>query len=68
MGSFSWAHIDAGGFNTFIQMKQGVKIWWVARPKRDALRNIIPIQMNLTELEVEKYDWVRYVLEPSQIL
>lgn len=67
-GALSRAHVDAAGFNTYVIMRQGVKIWWIAVPKVDEVGNLIPLRGSLHNLKIEDYEWVRYVLEPGSIL
>lgn len=46
-GAFSRVHVDAAGFNTFVTMKQGVKVWYIAVPPKDKDGNDIPISGSL---------------------
>ena len=67
-GAISEAHIDAGGYCTFIQVQFGRKIWYIAHD-RGAGISTTPLPLDESaNIDVKAFEWTRVVLDPGDIL
>lgn len=65
-GAFSDAHIDGGGYCTWVRCLNGSKLWWIAVPDTEGV--CTPEKEGGFSLHSKRYKWVQVVLEEGDEL